>query len=267
MRSRMTIPKFATLLITLSGALLHSFLALKLAVSWPGVGSLEAETEYDNAWRSDGLRKLYLLLTLYFVGAAFVSLVGLLGAVRGRPTHVKLYRDAASADLLFTLFIALVAGVAGARTSSRATCDAPELAPLLPLIGAVLAPFLPSQLAPDEACERYLSTLGIGAASALLVLGVVRVHFLLAVNTHYAALVAAESYPDAAADGVQRIRLLPLPRGVAPSDIVYAPVHIPPHATAAAETWIRAPDAEAALAGDDAGLLDVSVVRTKREWI
>jgi len=291
----MSIPKFASLLITLVGGLVHSFLALQLAASWHTLRSIETETEYENAWRFDGLRVLWALLALYLLAAAFVSFVGLSGVLRNNATHVRLYRDCASADLLFTTFLGLVAAFAAwgpALTSSRAACDSPELAPLLPLIGALLAPFLPAPLALDEACERYLAHIGAGAAAGLLVLSVVRVHFLLAVNTHYSTLRKAQNDLEldigGVAGGVQRIRLLPLPRGVSPNDVVYAPVHVPGNVTAPSETWVRIPSPTTSpipggyapayvTAGEqqqpqqpleaDAGLLDVSVVRTKREWI
>ncbi|KAF7321625.1 hypothetical protein MKEN_00683600 [Mycena kentingensis (nom. inval.)] len=287
---RMSIPKFASLLITLVGGLVHSFLALQLTAAWHTLRSIETETEYENAWRFDGLRVLWALLALYLLAAAFVSFVGLSGVLRNNATHVRLYRDCASADLLFTTFLGIVAAFAAwgpALTSSRAACDSPELAPLLPLIGALLAPFLPAPLALDEACERYLAHVGAGAAAGLLVLSVVRVHFLLAVNTHYATLRKAESDMEidvsGATNGVQRIRLLPLPRGVSPTDVVYAPVHVPSNVTASSETWVRlaTPSSSPTPTGyapayvrsapqdveADAGLLDVSVVRTKREWI
>ncbi|KAJ7053507.1 hypothetical protein C8F01DRAFT_1166625 [Mycena amicta] len=275
MLSRMTIPKSASLLITLVGGLVHSFVALQLFASWATLRALEAETEYDNAYRLDGLRILYALVALYLLAAAFVSFVGFSGVLRGNASHVKLYRDCASADLLFTTFLGVVAAFAAwgpTLTSTRAACDSPELAPLLPLIGALLAPFLPAPLAPDEACERYLAHLGAGAAAGLLVLSVVRLHFLLAVNTHYGTLLKAQDDDFDGGLGVQRIRLLPLPRGVSANEVVYAPVHVPASAAANAETWVRVPSSSSSTTTPesmeaDAGLLDVSVVRTKREWI
>ncbi|KAF7304132.1 hypothetical protein MIND_00644800 [Mycena indigotica] len=213
MPPRMTIPKAASLVITLSGGLVHTYLALKLASSWATLRALEAETEYENAFRLDGLRVLFLLVALYLIAASCISFLGFSGVLRARPSHVRLYRDCASADLAFTALLGLVAAAVAFHPGTPApTCDAPELAPLLPLIGAVLAPFLPAQLAPDEACERYLTQLGVAAAAALLVLAVVRVHFLLAVNTHYAALLRQQQRaPDTEADATHRIRLLPLP--------------------------------------------------------
>ncbi|KAJ7065805.1 hypothetical protein C8F01DRAFT_752542 [Mycena amicta] len=64
MLSRMSIPRSASLLITLCGGLIHSFLALQLASSWPTLRSLEAESEseYDNAWLPGKLRTLLSLL-------------------------------------------------------------------------------------------------------------------------------------------------------------------------------------------------------------
>ncbi|KAJ7065843.1 hypothetical protein C8F01DRAFT_1126764 [Mycena amicta] len=283
MLSRMSIPKSASLLITLCGGLIHSFLALQLVSSWPTLRSLEAEpeSEYDNGWLPGKLRTLLSLLALYFIVAAFVSFVGFVGVLRNNAQHVRFYRDCSTADLLFTTFLGVVAARASVTSSTRTpyACDSPELAPLLPLIGALLAPFLPATLTPDEACERYITHLGAGAAVGLLVLSVVRVHFLLAIHAHYRFLLksaAVHDEFDGASSGVQRIRLLPLPRGVSPNDVVYAPVHVPAAASAAtdAEVWVRVPSSsttptyvESAPLEPDAGLLDVTVVRTKREWI
>ncbi|KAJ7065807.1 hypothetical protein C8F01DRAFT_1229009 [Mycena amicta] len=280
MLSRMSIPKSASLLITLCGGLIHSFLALQLASSWPTLRSLEAESEseYDNAWLPGKLRTLLSLLALYFFVAAFVSFVGFVGVLRNNAQQVRFYRDCSTADLLFTTFLGVVAAGASVTSSTRTAyaCDSPELAPLLPLIGALLALFLPATLAPDEACERYIAHLGAGAAVGLLVLSIVRVHFLLAVHAHYRFLLKSSELVDGESRDVQRIRLLPLPRGVSPDDVVYAPVHVPASTSAAtnAEVWVRVPSSsttptyvESASLELDAGLLDVSVVRKKREWI
>ncbi|KAJ7206796.1 hypothetical protein GGX14DRAFT_456879 [Mycena pura] len=287
--SSLSIPKSASLVITLLGGLVHSFLALQLASSWRTLRALEAENEFEMG-KFDGLRVLWALLALYLLAAAFVSFVGFLGVLRNNPTHVRLYRDCASADLLFTTFLGLIAAFAfwgPTTTSTRAACDAPELAPLLPLINSLLSWFIPAPLSPDEACERYLAQVGAGASAGLLILSVVRVHFLLAVNAHYGALLREARVRegldagDLGVGGAQRIRLLPLPRGVPASDVVYAPVHAAAAAgvMAAAEVWVRAAapgspnpsrgdaDLPVYLQPDDAGLLDARVVRTKREWI
>ncbi|KAJ7712055.1 hypothetical protein B0H16DRAFT_1744565 [Mycena metata] len=72
-----------SLLITLAGGLIQSFLTLQLLGSWQSLRALDAESELD-AWKLDGLRVLWGLLAMYLLAAAFVSFVGFFGVVRGR---------------------------------------------------------------------------------------------------------------------------------------------------------------------------------------
>ncbi|KAJ7668113.1 hypothetical protein B0H17DRAFT_1088203 [Mycena rosella] len=246
--------KYASLIITLVGALTHSFLTVQLAASWRTLRALDAENELD-AWKLDGLKVLWALLALYLQAAAFVSFVGFFGVLRNKPSHVRLYRDCSAADLAFTAFITVLAAYA-AWAPGRLACEElgrqPELAQLL------------AMLSPDETCERWLERAAVALLAGMLVLTVIRLHFLLAVSTHYAHLIAATTAAGAAGGEGQHIRLLPLPPNVPAADVVYAPVHCPSGSPLGrtAEVWVRAPAPEA-----DAGLLDARVVLSKREWI
>ncbi|KAJ7167833.1 hypothetical protein C8R46DRAFT_1094276 [Mycena filopes] len=240
-----SLAKSASLVITLAGGLIHSFLTLQLAGSWRTLRALDAESELD-AWKLDGLRVLWSLLAMYLLAAASVSFIGFFGVLRSKASHVRLYRDCTSADLAFTAFLTVLAALA-ARAPARAFCEQPELGPLL----SVLLTFYPGATgSPDEACERSLEHAALVALASLLALTVVRLHFLLAVGAHYAALVRSQrDSTDGESEGPQRIRLLPLPRGVAAADVVYAPVHCPAAANSllgtSAEVWVRAPGVEA----------------------
>ncbi|KAJ6560122.1 hypothetical protein B0H19DRAFT_1146545 [Mycena capillaripes] len=237
-----SLAKSASLVITLAGGLINSFLTLQLAGSWNTLRALDAESELD-AWKLDGLRVLWMLLAVYLLAGAFVSFVGFFGVLRNKATHVRLYRDCSSADLAFTVFLTLLSFLAATqgRASARAACEQPELAPLLAFLFAFLSGSVSP--APDEACERSLEHAALVALAGLLALTVVRLHFLLAVGTHYAALCRASNTDCESGGSPQRIRLLPLPRGVAPADVVYAPVHCPAAAEsllgANAEVWVR----------------------------
>ncbi|KAJ7181557.1 hypothetical protein C8R43DRAFT_941392 [Mycena crocata] len=254
------IAKSASLVITLVSALTHSYLTLQLAASWRTLRALDAENELD-AWKLDGLKVLWALMALYLLAAAFVSFIGFLGVLRNKASHVRLYRDCSAADLGFTFFLTLIAAWAqsglSSTTNPRFACEElarqPELAQLLAL------------LAPDETCERALERAALALLAAMLVLTVIRLHFLLAVSAHYRDLciaAAGELQTD------QRIRLLPLPSGVSAADVVYAPVHAAALRGAgnSTEVWVRAPLTPAQIEAD-AGLLDASVVRNKREWL
>ncbi|KAJ7245795.1 hypothetical protein C8J57DRAFT_1725117 [Mycena rebaudengoi] len=276
--------KSASLLITSSGFLTHSVLTYHLLSAWRTLRALEAESELD-AYKLDGLKVLWALLILYMQAAAFVSLVGFLGVLRNKAPHVRLYRDCSAADLLFTAFLTLLAvyltfspialpasldallallpnpfssassssssgssgssstyarrsdGAGAASTNPlRLACDQPELAGLVALA------------APGEACERWLERAAISVSAGMVVLTVVRLHFLLAVSTHYAHMLRSSpsspqgsdcspsahrndsSAPDAelalSPSTPTRIRILPLPAHLSPNDVVYTPVHV-----------------------------------------
>ncbi|KAJ7755235.1 hypothetical protein B0H16DRAFT_1830925 [Mycena metata] len=116
-----------SLLITLAGGLIQSFLTLQLLGSWQSLRALDAESELD-AWKLDGLRVLWGLLAMYLLAAAFVSFVGFFGVVRPKshpqsrpptactsPSTTRPLRSS-SAPLGPTLRMRLLAGVDSPRT-------------------------------------------------------------------------------------------------------------------------------------------------------
>ncbi|KAF8207808.1 hypothetical protein K438DRAFT_1755221 [Mycena galopus ATCC 62051] len=226
----------------------------------PRVFSLFREDERPSGWHlesgpDEGRRVGRLPLALssrredrWGVIASYLPLL----AFCNKPSHVRLYRDCSSADLAFTAFLTVLAALA-ARAPARAACEQPELAPLLTLLPSLLYSSFgfgsSAPVSPDEACERALEHAAVVAFAGLIALTVIRLHFLLAVGTHYSALLRDVRSLEAgdAEDGqaqVQRIRLLPLPKGVKAADVVYAPVHCPAAANSlldtSAEVWVRA---------------------------
>ncbi|KAJ6570479.1 hypothetical protein DFH09DRAFT_917044, partial [Mycena vulgaris] len=216
-----------------------------------------------DAWKLDRLKVLWAPLALYLQAAAFVSFVGFFGVLRNKPWHVRLYRDCSAADLAFTAFLTALAAYA-AWAPGRLACE--ELA---------REPEVAQLLAPDKACERWLERAAVALLASMLVLIVTRLHFLLAVATHYAHLVAATSSATGAGAGEgHAICLMPLPPNVPAADVVWAPVHCPAESPLrhTAAVWVRSPVAAPEPApvlprAADAGLLEARVVRTKREWI
>ncbi|KAJ7615374.1 hypothetical protein FB45DRAFT_992914 [Roridomyces roridus] len=255
------VAKYASLTITLGGGFLHSYLTLQLVATWRTLRALDAENELD-AWKLDGLKVLWALLAVYLQAAAFISFVGFSGVIRNKPSHLRIYRDYSVADLAFSAFLTTLFSFfvlapifsADAAATFRVACEElarqPELAQLLLL------------LSPDETCERWFERAALGAAVGMAVLTAVRLHFLLAVTAHYRSMCMTLRGPSAVGAS-QSIRLLPLPPHISASEVVYAPVHCPTGSPLpAAECWVRAPSAEM-----DAGLLDASVVQSKREWL
>ncbi|KAF8207800.1 hypothetical protein K438DRAFT_1962068 [Mycena galopus ATCC 62051] len=167
-----------------------------------------------------------------------------------KPSHVRLYRDCSSVDVAFTALLTVLAALT-ARAPVRAAREQPELTPLLALLPSLLYSFgfgSSAPVSPDEAYERALEHAAVDTLAGLIALTVVRPHFLLANGAHYSALVRAARSEAGDTDvedaPVQRICLLPLPKGVKAADMVYAPLHCPAAANSllgtSAEVWVCA---------------------------
>ncbi|CAK5267252.1 unnamed protein product [Mycena citricolor] len=250
-----SLARTASLLITLGSGLTHTYLTLRLASLWLDYRPFDGDAE--PAGKVDGLRVLWALLGLYTFAGATLSYIGLHGVIKNKAPQVRLYRDCATADLVFTSFLTALACLA-AWSPTRTACETPQLAPLLSLI-------LPTLSLIDESCERALAQATVMLAAGMLVLTVARTHCLLAVRMYYTALLRSSEGKHAEFEGPRQIRLLPLPSGMDAGEVVYAPVHLPADAAPQTETWIRA--TEAAVFAADAGLLDVEDVDSKRDWI
>ncbi|KAF7337180.1 hypothetical protein MSAN_02270100 [Mycena sanguinolenta] len=236
MMARPSVAKSASLLSTLIGTLTPLVLLLKLFLSPSSPYSILPfatspfydESELDQRTLSS-LRVLLLLLSSYLLASSILSGIGFLGVLRNRASLVRVYRDAASVDLAFTAFVTVVVGAAArAPAKARAACEQPELATLLSLLISAFN-LAPAAQGPDDACER-------GPAERRSC----RFRRTRRFDRRPTALPPCEG-------GEQRIRLLPLPRGVAASDVVYAPVHCPNAANSllgtTAELWVRVPAA------------------------
>ncbi|KAJ6464573.1 hypothetical protein C8R45DRAFT_1107444 [Mycena sanguinolenta] len=106
------------------------------------------------------------------------------------------------------------------------------------------------------------STLPSSVFVGLVALTVVRLHFLLAVGTHYNALVRFPGAPSASSSAASSSAA-----GYAPIYVVPSPS---PETLACARAYVRAQPRTEAEEDDvplDVGLLDARVVRTKRGWI
>ncbi|KAF8207789.1 hypothetical protein K438DRAFT_1962051 [Mycena galopus ATCC 62051] len=198
-----SVAKSISLVITLAGGLINALLTLQLAGSWARCARL---TPRASSTRGSLMASRWGLLAAYLMAAAFVSFIN--------PSHVRLYRDCSSADLVFTAFLNVLAALAA--------CEQCELAPLFALLLTLLYSSFGfgSPVSPGEACERALDQAAVVGLVGLLAL-TVRLHFLL-VGAHYSALAA---------------------------DVVYTLVHCPAAANSllgtSAEVWVRAPGAGA----------------------
>ncbi|KAJ7450403.1 hypothetical protein FB451DRAFT_1527538 [Mycena latifolia] len=179
-----------------------------LAASW--CRALNTENELD-AWKLSGLKVLWALLALYLLAAVFVSSVGSFGMLR--------VRLALFLPLSHPFFCSLILPVCTDQlTRPRCDCSTADFAFTAFLtVLAAYDPWAPARLA------------------GMLVLTIIRLHFLLVVSTHYAHLVAT------AAGNATAIHLLPLPPNVRAADVVYAPVHAPAGSALerSAEVWVR----------------------------
>ncbi|KAJ7450450.1 hypothetical protein FB451DRAFT_1527619 [Mycena latifolia] len=90
--------------------------AAQLVASSRALRALDAESELD-AWTLDGLKSSGHSSP----SISFVSFVGFLGALRNKPSHVRLYHDCSTADLAFTAFLTVLAVYAKATSRARSS--------------------------------------------------------------------------------------------------------------------------------------------------
>jgi hypothetical protein len=174
----------ASLAISLLGALVNFAFAVQLLSAWRSL-KWEPESEWEgseNSWRGDGVKVVWGLLSAYFAAAATVCIVGFVGIVKSIPSFVRFYRDYSIADFAFCTFFTLVGTYAAFRTSVRAVaCQEfarqPDLMREMAAMGLNL-----------ENCELWFERAVLAFLMVMVVLVVIRIHFLIALSNYYSYL-------------------------------------------------------------------------------
>jgi len=262
-----------SLVISLLGAVFNLALATQVLSLWKSI-KWEPESEWEGAvdvWKTHGVKLVWGLVAAYFAAAATACLVGFLGIIKHVPSYVRFYRDYSIADFSFCTFFTCLCTYAAFLTPVRASvCEQlsrqPELMRDMVEMGLSL-----------ENCELWFERAVMASLALMVVVIVLRLHFLIAVSNYYCYLVRhprtglpthASTHSHTRAPSLQRIYLLPHSRDAAadecslppspcsPDDIVvYAPLPLSalsPKAardirSSATEAWISRSETEPSL--------------------
>ncbi|KAG1782936.1 hypothetical protein EV702DRAFT_1176229 [Suillus placidus] len=254
-----------SLAISLFGAVFNFALAARLLGAWRSF-KWEPESEWESSEYSiskDGVRIVWALLCAYFAAASAICFFGLAGIVRGKPSFVRIYRDYIVGDFVFGTLSAAIGSYAAFRPTVRSNvCE------LLSRQPDMLRDFIDLGLSLEN-CEPWFERGVFAFMVILIVITVIRLHFVLALSSYYAILVRHQGFhpsshtpyysrASAAEGSLERIYILPV-RSVASkapctSDLdlqfvdapVYAPVpltHVSPQVAEellanATEAWV-----------------------------
>lgn len=210
-----------SLCASLASALFNSFCALRILLSWRSLRWDFSGVDDTDSFpvNVDALHLLWGLLTLYFAAAATASTIGFVGIARNSISYVRFFRDYSIADLLFMLLSSLAVSYLSFSSVSSVirTSVCEELGRQPELLRDIAESGLDL-----ENCEYWFERGIVVVIAMLLVLVIVRVHFVLALSKYYNQLRRAKAgYPSwylpatsAASDlematQLQRIYLLP----------------------------------------------------------
>jgi len=182
--TRIHFARTASLCISLLGALINFAFAVQLLSAWRSL-RWEPESEWEgseNSWRGDGVKLVWGLLSAYFATAATVCFIGCVGIIKSIPSFVRFYRDYSIADFSFSTFFTILGTYAAFRTSVRAVvCEElsrqPDLMRDLAEMGLNL-----------ENCELWFERAVLAFMMIMVVLIVIRLHFLIALSNYYSYL-------------------------------------------------------------------------------
>jgi len=171
------------------------------------------------------------------MASSAVSLIGLIGVLKSKPTYVRFYRDSCIADLVFTVFFTVVGAYFSFQQNVRtAVCEElskqPELLRDMVEMGLSL-----------ENCELWFERAVMASVVIVMVIVVCRLHLLLVVSRYYTSLIRYQPHgghshsPSNVSDShyLRRIYLLaPTSSSYSPDskpdgandDVVYAPVSL-----------------------------------------
>lgn len=261
--TRLFVTRTASLAISLFGAVVNFALAARILGAWRSF-KWEPESEWESSEYSiskDAVRLVWALLCAYFAAASAICCFGLAGIVRGKPSFVRIYRDYIVGDFVFGTLFAAIGSYAAFRPTVRS-----NICELLSRQPDMLRDFIDLGLTLEN-CEPWFERGVFAFMVILIVITVIRLHFVLALSSYYTILVRHQvfhlpshthSHASVTDGSLERIYILPV-RSVASkapctSDLnlqfidapVYAPVpltHISPQLAEellanATEAWV-----------------------------
>ncbi|KAG2369813.1 hypothetical protein BDR07DRAFT_1323292 [Suillus spraguei] len=206
-----------SLAVSLFGAVCNFALAARLLGTWRSF-KWEPESEWESSEYSiskDGVRLVWALLCAYFAAASAICFFGLAGIVRGKPSFVRIYRDYIVGDFVFgTLFAAIGSYAAFLPTVRSNVCELLSREPDILQYSIDLGLTL-------ENCEPWFEQGVFAFMVILIVITVIRLHFVLALSSYYSILVRHQgfhlssyapyhSHASDAEGNLERIYILPV---------------------------------------------------------
>jgi len=227
-----------SLIISLLGAFINLAFAIQLIALWRSF-KWDTESEWEgsaDSWTVNGIKFVGSLSAAYFMTAAVACTAGFIGILKGIPAYVRFYRDYSIADFAFCTITTLSVAYASFRHYSVRTDICEELSRHSDLMRDLAEMGLNL-----ENCEQWFDRAVIAFVAIMLVVTVIRLHFVLSVSRYYAQLsrqhgglplfTSLRSHNE---NTLQRIYLLPSPTSPTSSSplssqqdlnaVVYAPV-------------------------------------------
>ncbi|EKM59116.1 uncharacterized protein PHACADRAFT_249349 [Phanerochaete carnosa HHB-10118-sp] len=176
-----------SLCASLASAVLNSFCALRILLSWRSLRWDFSGVDDTDSFpvNVDALHLLWGLFTLYFAAAATASTIGFVGIARNSISYVRFFRDYSVADLLFMIFSSLTISYLSFSSASSlirtSVCE--ELGRQPDLLRDIAESGLDL-----ENCEYWFERGIVVVIAMLFVLVIVRVHFVLALSKYYGQL-------------------------------------------------------------------------------
>lgn len=208
--ARLFVTRTTSLAVSLFGAVCNFALAARLLGAWRSF-KWEPESEWESSEYSiskDGVRLVWALLCAYFAAASAICFFGLAGIVRGKPSFVRIYRDYIVGDFVFgTLFAAIGSYAAFLPTVRSNVCELLSREPDILQYSIDLGLTL-------ENCEPWFEQGVFAFMVVLIVITVIRLHFVLALSSYYSILVHHQgfhlsSHASDAEGNLERIYILP----------------------------------------------------------
>ncbi|KAG2748364.1 hypothetical protein P692DRAFT_20833605 [Suillus brevipes Sb2] len=212
--ARLFVTRTASLAISIFGAVVNFALAARILGAWRSF-KWEPESEWESSEYSiskDAVHLVWALLCAYFAAASAICCFGLAGIVRGKPSFVRIYRDYIVGDFVFGTLFAAIGSYAAFRPTVRS-----NICELLSRQPDMLRDFIDLGLTLEN-CEPWFERGVFAFMVILIVITVIRLHFVLALSSYYAILVRHQvfhlpsyTHPHAStADGsLERIYILP----------------------------------------------------------
>ncbi|KAG1815758.1 uncharacterized protein BJ212DRAFT_1481514 [Suillus subaureus] len=179
-----------SLVVSLFGAVFNFVVAARLLGVWRSF-KWEPESEWESSEYSiskDGVRLVWALLCAYFAVASTICFIGLAGIVRGKASFVRIYRDYIVGDFVFGTLFAAIGSYAAFRPTVRSNvCE------LLSRQPDILRDFIDLGLTLEN-CEPWFERGVFAFMVVLIIITVIRLHFVLALSSYYSILIRHQDF-------------------------------------------------------------------------